>query len=312
MALASRLAECLSRVDGGPWTVEGVVAKRQNSRIYRARSAAARHVAIKECFAADGRTPDVDAAAREYEALRRLAAAAGAQAAPGPLPLVLCPDAASYVMTWVPGRTLTARLLSPATSPRAARDMGERAACWLAAFHALHPLPPRRPDFAAHAEHVRAETLALRSVEPLLAEAQAVLAGSAARAAADALPASWIHGDMKSDNLLVDGARVTGLDVHLAHDNAVIYDGAPFLNHLALLRWSPAGWLRARALRTAAEGFMAGYPDLARQASLPLRWLRSYLYLVPLLRLTRAPSGRTWALRAALRVELRRVVRQLG
>lgn len=71
------------------------------------------------------------------------------------------------------------------------------------------------------------------------------------------LPMSRVHGDFTIDNLLVDGTRVTGLDVWAVDTNAIYHDMATFLNSLVLLRLTrPLSWIFLSRLRSA---FLRGY-----------------------------------------------------
>ena len=80
---------------------------------------------------------------------------------------------------------------------------------------------------------------------------------------------------MKTDNLLIDGSRVVGLDAQLSHENTVAYDMAPSFNHLRLLRWSARGLRRRRAAAIVAENFAQSYSAAARDWTLPVVWLRA-------------------------------------
>jgi len=131
--------------------------------------------------------------------------------------------------------------------------------------------------------------------EPLLRRAAGVLVDRASDAAAQSMPASWLHGDMKTDNLLVDGDDMTGLDVQMDIENTVAYDLAPFLNHLCLLRWSPRGLLQRRKLDRMAQAFLHAYSPEAGHWKLPLLWLRTYLLIQ-----IAAPSAKTPALRTRI------------
>jgi hypothetical protein len=44
---------------------------------------------------------------------------------------------------------------------------------------------------------------------------------SAAAAASIDLKRSWLHGDFKTDNLIVSGQRIVGIDLQIKHENAV-------------------------------------------------------------------------------------------
>jgi aminoglycoside phosphotransferase (APT) family kinase protein len=302
VAPASVLA-CLAELgeDASSW--QGIVAQRDNSRVHRAR-AGNREVAIKECFAPKTRDADRALARREFAALRRVAERAGAgNAAPlAPLPLVLCDAHGAYAMTWVYGRPATQALWSSRARDDAAR-IGRLAGGWLRQFHALHERPRRTPDFHDKLRTVR-EIATTRGDDPLAARAARILVARADAAAAVEMPASWIHGDMKTDNLLVDGDAVAGLDLQIADDNVVAYDLAPFLNHLTLLRWSPRGITRGAMLKEAAAAFLRAYSDESAGWVLPVEWLRAYLLLQPI---ARSPGSRgvrarvaAWTLRAAL------------
>ena len=124
------------------------------------------------------------------------------------------------------------------------------------------------------------------------------------------MPASWVHGDMKSDNILLDATGTTGLDARLLHENTVAYDLAPFLNHARLLRWSSRGWWGARKLDALVAGFLGGY-DGDRAAWKPaLTWLQAYM-LMQSLASAATPGWRGAISRAPLRVELPRAIADL-
>jgi hypothetical protein len=125
------------------------------------------------------------------------------------------------------------------------------------------------------------------------------------------MPASWVHGDMKSDNVLVDGDKAFGLDLHLIHENTVAYDLAPFLNHLGLLRWTPRGALQRRKLDIVAECFLRAYSPDAAGWRLPIAWLRTYLLLQVATPVGRSGSLRGHAARWTARRELARAMHEL-
>lgn len=289
------VAACLDSLSGEQCSCETVVARRINSRIYRARCRS-RLVAIKECFKPGTLTPDAAAAEREFTALKTLSdIASRTNAEPlAPVPLALCPEHAAYAMTWVSGRPATEIVLAYSIDLGEATLLGEAAGAWLQRFHAAGPLRTCQSDFVSKLKFV-SEILegGGGARDPLLRRAANALIEHSTDASALPMPASWVHGDMKSDNLLVGGRRVTGLDVQLIHENTVAYDLAPFLNHLRLLRWSPRGLWQGKKLNHMAEGFLKAYsPDTARWR-LPITWLRAYLLIQVL-----APSSSPVSLRA--------------
>jgi len=275
------VAACLRALEGtgtGNWTLESVVACRDNSRIHRARSQT-RTAAIKECFKRATLSPDCAAAVREYTALETLlerTSRAGVRPL-APLPWTLCREHGVYAMAWVGGDTCTNLLLRSST--KQAEALGESAGHWLRRFHETSALSPRRNDFEEKLKYVNQFAKAAGGVAPLLLRAADVLGHLAPDAAARTLPASWLHGDFKPDNLLIDQDGVTGLDVQLAFENTVVYDLAPFLNNLFLLRWSPRGFWQRRKLEAVARTFLGAYASDAEHWRLPILWLRAYLLM---------------------------------
>jgi Ser/Thr protein kinase RdoA (MazF antagonist) len=182
---------------------------------------------------------------------------------------------------------------------------------WLRRFHALRALPERDNDFESKLELVDEFVESGGGRDPLLHRASERLAENAKAASAVRMPASWVHGDMKSDNLLVDGTQVTGLDVQLVDENTVAYDLAPFLNHLYLLRWTPRGVLHRRKLELMAEGFLGAYSPQTKRWELPITWLRVYLLLQIVAPLQHFLPLRALARRSAARLELARAIDSL-
>jgi aminoglycoside phosphotransferase (APT) family kinase protein len=306
------VADCLAQLGGEACTYMGVVERRINSRIHKALWGV-KPIAIKECFDETRQRPDPATAEREFAALTSLANLSPASGEPAlaPLPLALCRERAVYAMTWSAGRPMTGVILTSATDAEHAGRLGAAAGRWLRRLHALHPLPPRRGDFEERISYVQGIRAENGGRDSLIQRATEALLGLATIAAAPAIPASWIHGDMKSDNLLVDGELITGLDVHLRHENTVVYDLAPFLNHLSLLRWTPRGLWQRKKLARVADQFLSAYAPDAAGWTASVAWLRSYL-LVQMA----VPSGHEGALqrlfqRRTIRSELARAVGDL-
>jgi hypothetical protein len=152
----------------------------------------------------------------------------------------------------------------------------------------------RQNDFAMKLDFANELAQAAGGREQILHRAASVLSKCASNAVVQRMPASWVHGDMKSDNLLVDGDSVIGLDVQLADENTVAYDLAPFLNHLCLLRWSLRGLWQRQKLDLMAKGFLGAYSPDSEKWKLPLLWLRAYLLMQIV-----APSGQSSRWRSA-------------
>jgi hypothetical protein len=71
------------------------------------------------------------------------------------------------------------------------------------------------------------------------------------------LPIARVHGDFTIDNVLLDGPRVTGLDVWSVHTNAIYHDIASFLNSIELLRLTRL--LSSTFLSHLRSAFLDGY-----------------------------------------------------
>jgi aminoglycoside phosphotransferase (APT) family kinase protein len=294
-ATPAAVAACLDMLGAGSWSWDRVITRRANSEIHLVRCDT-RPAVIKACFQPGSRTPDPVAAEREYAALAQVKHAAssmslGRQIAP--LPLVLCREHAAFGMSWIPGRTATEEALSASTDTRRAAAIGEAVGAWLRTLHSLHRLADRPNDFESKLPHVEQRLADNAPADRLVRTAADALASCARAAAGISMPASWVHGDMKTDNVIVDGRDVFGIDLHLIHENTVAYDLAPFLNHLRLLRWTLRGALQQHKLGIVAASFLQAYsPDTPRW-TLPIAWLRTYLLIQ-----VAAPVKATGSLRA--------------
>lgn len=115
------------------------------------------------------------------------------------------------------------------------------------------------------------------NADPAIQEASGVLARTGHRLDALTLPAVRIHGDFKPENLLCDGVRLVGLDIHLTSVGAAVYDVAPFLNHVWFACHRP--WSRSAKQRQelAYAGFLSGYGDVGDMRV--LSWVQLYFAL---------------------------------
>ncbi|UJM91443.1 aminoglycoside phosphotransferase family protein [Rhodanobacter denitrificans] len=67
------------------------------------------------------------------------------------------------------------------------------------------------------------------------------------------------HGDFKPQNMLCDGTRYIGLDIHWQSIGPAVYDLAPFLNHLWLVCRTFGSLLTNRHYLQRESMFLAGY-----------------------------------------------------
>lgn len=85
------------------------------------------------------------------------------------------------------------------------------------------------------------------------------------------------HGDFKPQNMLCDGTRYVGLDIHWQSVGSAVYDLAPFLNHLWLVGRTPGGSPANRHYRQRESMFLAGYGY--EDGAQALHWARLYFAL---------------------------------
>jgi tRNA A-37 threonylcarbamoyl transferase component Bud32 len=261
--------------------VEGPLRSGQYSRIYAAEVPGIDvRVAVK-CLVdpATGRA-DAASARRQFEALDRVNRAMASDARMRvPRPYVLAEDEGVIAVEWIAGRPMTEVLMSPQCSLAQARALMRGAALWLRAFTQAHHAGVRPLD-------VNAKLDALELVEDDLGGEEAAMAACAAlrRHAVDAgtvpLLHSWLHGDFKTDNLMVAGDDVVGIDVHIRDVNAVTHDLAAFVNHWQLMVCHPRAWRWRPWREELARLFLATFdPACLAGQHLPFRWTALHVML---------------------------------
>lgn len=255
-----------------------LVATRDNSRVFHARGPSGEW-AVKRCVRGDDGEPDPAAARLEHDSLERVARASAASGTPrlAPIPAGLFEEEATLAMSWEPGLPMTRCLLQ--SGPMTARGLGEAAGRWLRRFHGLRALPAGRSDFETKLTDLHQDFALARGSagDPLLGRALRALEHGRGEAEAVELATSWIHGDFKSDNLMVgNSGEIMALDIQLRHENTVTHDLVSFLVHLDLLGWSPAGLMRRRRLAEAGLGLLQAYFDGNGNGwQRPLAWQRT-------------------------------------
>lgn len=266
----------------GNCSVRGPIAVRDNSVLFYAECDRLPSAAlVKICLAPDTRQPDADAARSEYAGLLAVhRAMRSSQHLSVPRPYILQPDVGLLAIEWVPGKNIAKRLSSWICGRGSAESYVAQSAKWLKAFHACHRLPAAALDVDSKLSFIATIESSFPSSDEVFYAGVAQLRRSAGAAAAAKLPRSWIHGDFTPDNLIVSGERVLGIDTQLRHENAVVYDLAPFLNHLALALLEPSGWPLLRSHQALRRTFVATYLDgSAINLEIPLAWTQLYLAL---------------------------------
>ncbi len=262
--------------------VRGPSVVRNNSRLFYAECMAfPSPIAVKVCLKTHTRQADPDSAHRQYDALHRVSLAMGIDTEfSAPRPYLVQADDGLLAMEWVSGVSMTDLVFSWRCSLARARQLVARGGRWLKRFHASHALAPGRLDIEDKLAFVAEMESSGAISDRVFIRALRQLRESAKAAAAVTLSRSWIHGDFKTDNLIVSGARTMGIDIQLRHEGPVIYDLAPFLNHLELRLCHPGGWRLFDSQALLHETFLANYLEGRNDAIAgPLTWIRLYMIL---------------------------------
>ena len=296
-ALRESLGRLLDAAAGGragtTVEVKGPVAERANSRIFHARGGALPHpLAVKLCLRPHTLDPDPDTARRQYAALARLAEGMPGERFRAVRPYHLWEDLGVYAAEWVPGRSMTERLFRPLCPPALALELVRRAAGWLRCFHAAGLEAPGALEVADKVAELPILARAGSGLSAAFPEALGLLRATATRAARPSLPRSWIHGDFKTDNLLVCGEAVVGMDIQLSHVNVALHDVASFLNHLDLGLRQPQTWRPATFRGTLEAAFLRDYfgAPLGPGVRAALAWIRLYALLDVWLMVEQSPA----------------------
>lgn len=263
MQVSALVAELNLRPGCTPAHVEREISVRINSVIYLARldEGPAGKAAVKCCRVSGTDRIDPVAATQQFEALRRVHAASSSQSArfTVPEPLWSSPRLGAFAMSWIEGASLTdmlARKGALAELLTAVEQTGQ----WLGRFHLAGPLHTvsDSSQIANKAEYVLTMQAAPVRHPQFMRNLQ-VLAHLGTAVAKLPLRVSWLHGDCKSDNFLLTGEGVCGIDIQLGHENAIEHDLAQFLNHFELLTTRLKFRHRRAAGPALRQAFLQGY-----------------------------------------------------
>lgn len=257
---------------------DGPISVRNNSTIYIIHPSTGLPDSVILKFCRNPVTGQIDnvSASRQFQALSRTQSALAriGSAQDVPRPLLLLPAAGAYLMSRVDGEPLTA-CLHRRWELAALVDVCERAGHWLARFHAAGPLRTDVADFTSKLILLD-EMKQLPVRHPVFEIALRDLASST-NIASLKLNISWLHGDFKSDNLLISGERVVGIDIDLSYENSIEHDLAQFMNHLdlVLMRYRLVHLRRSASLLQ--DSFIRGYQKDGILVNMEfLKWLRTW------------------------------------
>lgn len=314
MPAPSEAQDALSRHFTAPATlVRGPVHVQAGSRIYYVEHPAFPvPVALKICLRPYTDVPDAEEARQQYDALRQVHESMGESSGFGvPRPFYSAPEEGLIILEWIEGQSLS-RTLGRFGSSANKRMLMERAGAWLRHFHEAHRLPAGPLDV----EEKLASLAQAQTRHPITHEAfqssWRLLQALAPLAATPTLRRSWIHGDFKTDNLIISGPRTLGIDIHVRHENACIHDVASFLNRLDLHCGHPGNWPLLPFRKGLCQAFLDAYgAEEETQDNAPaLLWLRLYSLLSLWNRLGKRhkPGPALWYLQLTFQQVLRPLV----
>lgn len=242
--------------------VQGPLYERSNSRVYRlGHPKLPGPAAVKLCLEPYTLVPDGGFAREQFETLGRTRAALSDKARLSvPEPYFLVEEHGLLGMEWIAGVDMTTALFASGCRLAQAQCLLERAGGWLRQFHHAGPMARSWLDTEYRLAQLE-DNLAPRGVaeDRIYLRAISRARATAAEAGAAPLDSSWIHGDFKTDNLMVAGERTIGLDINARHRNTVFHDIAPFLNHLDLKLLHPRAWRFAGRRDRLVQTFLDGY-----------------------------------------------------
>lgn len=245
-----------------PCQVEGPLFERSNSKIFLVRHPGlSGPAAAKLCLLPYTSIPDGRSAREQFETLRRTRAAMEGNADFSvPEPYFLDDEHGVLGMEWIAGTEMTAAVFATRGTVSSAEELIFRAGKWLRHFHVAGRVRQRCLDTEHRLAQLQCDTRASKLAgDPVYARAVRQAKKIAPEVGSVPLDSSWIHGDFKTDNLLVAGTRTIGLDINARYENTLFHDIAPFLNHLDLKLLGPRAWRFVGRRNRLIEAFLAGY-----------------------------------------------------
>lgn len=148
---------------------------------------------------------------------------------------------------------------------------------WLRAFHDSQPVPPApintmwvtamlEDAWAAAPESFRRSQYVEKGI--------ALLQDMRPRVDALGGPVSWVDGDFKSDNIMMAGSRLVGLDMSANYENTTRLDISHFLNHLELSLLDPRAIRLLPRRQALIDRFKSGYGRFTENTEFCSSWFR--------------------------------------
>ena len=232
-------------------------------------------VAIKVNIDSCGHADSI-AARKQFEAMERTHAALEPMSRWSvPEPYFVIPTLGVHGCEWIDGNPMTTLLFSWRTGRGRATELARSAGRWLRQFHGAGRCSPRRIETTCKLRGYLDEQESSLNSDTEFRIALRTLVAYSDYVANIELPASWLHGDFKTDNLMISAERIIGIDIQLAYEGASIHDIASFLNHLDLSFCSPRAWRQIALASPLRKAFLEGYGGITDDATfVALAWLR--------------------------------------
>lgn len=215
---------------------------------------------------------------REFQTLTSLATTFGRDARYGVVEPLGWFDGV-MVTRWFDGKDMTHHVRSLGT--RGALEACRHAGRWLRRLHDANPAGYVSQPFDAAD---KLDTLVERYAhwfhdDPMTAQAWQTLRRGVDSIAGAAIRSTWNHGDFKPENLLCDGRRYVGLDIHLQFTAPIVIDIASFVDHVWLARRQLVPRRGGHDFRAIETAFLRGYGDLGEGGLAALHWSELYFAL---------------------------------
>jgi len=262
--------------------LRGPIYSGHNSKIYYVGSSRLPYpCALKFCVHSRTTLPDLDAAKQQYSTLEKVIRALPSNSRYRvPRPYLLMESEGALLTEWINGKNLSNMLFIFVRGTHRAEDLMRQSAAWLRNFHESRRLQPGSLDTNAKLAVIENLSKQYMVKDELLSAGHSCLTALADSASDVELPRSWLHGDFKSDNIIVSNDHVYGIDVQARYENVVVYDHASFLNHIELslncLRYPLLSLYQQRLYRAFLDQYIG---STRTDIELPLLWVRLYLLL---------------------------------
>ena len=269
---------------GTPPIVKGPIFQGELSKVFYAEAEGFPFpLAVKLCISHRTGQPNPADATEQFQALQTIAPLM-LKDAPYAVPQPFKLDAPNGLVAieWIDGRTLTSCIKDFRFPVDDLLALVERAGIWLRHFHATGreiaaSLDAKKQfsEFAASlaTSSLRADRVFTRAYDQVERGVNSI--------ATQEFSQARLHGDFKTDNLMLSGDRMIGMDIQARHKNLVLWDIVPFLNRLGLFFYSPHGLRLLRRRKEIEQRFLTGYfaRGLGAQETAAIAWLRLLILL---------------------------------